>query len=325
MEPILNPKNSRLTVFPIQNKELWELYKKQQSAFWKAEEIDFSSDREHFEKLNENEQLFIKMVLAFFASSDGIVNFNLRERFLNEIQIMEAQVAYAWQMMMEGIHGEVYSLMLDNIISDEKEKERLFNAIKTIDSVKLMSDWALKWIKSDLSFGHRVVAYCVVEGIMFQGMFASIFWLKKYKSSGVLFMPGLTGSNELISRDEGMHKDFGVMIFNLLENKPDKNEIYEIIKEGVSVSEKFIIESLPCKLIGINEENMREYIKYVADRLCVELGYSKIWNIKNPFAFMDTIGSMVKTNFFEKRETGYQSAFISTNKPKNTLELTDDF
>lgn len=325
MEPILNPKNSRFTVFPIQYPQVWALYKKQESAFWKAEEIDFSADREHYEKLNENEKLFIKMVLAFFASSDGIVNFNLRERFLNEIQIMEAQLAYSWQMMMEGIHGEVYSLMLDSIIKDEKEKEKLFNAIQTVPSIRLMSEWALKWIKSDSSFGCRVVAYCVVEGIMFQGMFASIFWLKKYKSSGTLFMPGLTGSNELISRDEGMHKDFGVVIFKLLENKPSKDDVYAIIKEGVSIAEKFINESLPCRLIGMNSDNMSEYIRYVADRLCVELGYAKIWVAKNPFPFMDTIGATVKTNFFEKRETGYQSAFQGNNRPKNVLELTTDF
>jgi ribonucleotide reductase beta subunit family protein with ferritin-like domain len=324
LEYILNPINSRFTVFPIKHHNLWELYKKQQAAFWKAEEIDFSLDREDFEKLNDNEKLFIKMILAFFASSDGIVNFNLRERFLKEIQIMEAQIAYSWQMMMENIHGEVYSLMLDNVISDKDERENLFNALQTVNSVKLMGDWALKWVKSDKNIGCRVVAYCVVEGIMFQGTFAAIFWLKKYKASGKLFMPGLTGSNELISRDEGMHKDFGVEIFKMIENKPKKEEIYEIIKEGVEIAEKFSVESLPCKLIGMNQENMCSYIKYVADRLLVELGYEKLWGAKNPFPFMETIGCVVKTNFFEQRVTEYQSAH-TISKPKNVLELTDDF
>ena len=324
VETILNPANSQFTIFPIKYHALWDLYKKQQRAFWKAEEIDFSSDRDDFEKLNDNEKLFIKMILAFFASSDGIVNFNLRERFLQEIQIMEAQVAYGWQMMMENIHGEVYSLMLDNVIADPEEKERLFNAVSTVNTVKLMSDWALKWVKSDKSFGHRVVAYCVVEGVMFQGTFAAIFWLKKYKSSGTLFMPGLTGSNELISRDEGMHKDFGVEIFKLLENKPRKEEVYEIVKEGVEIAQKFSVDALPCKLIGMNQKDMCVYIQYVADRLVVELGYEKIWGSKNPFPFMETIGSTVKTNFFEKRETAYQSAHV-VSKNSNVLELTDDF
>lgn len=324
IEPILNPANARFTVFPIKYHSLWQLYKKQQIAFWKAEEIDFSSDREHFEKLSDNEKLFIKMILAFFAGSDGIVNFNLRQRFLQEIQIMEAQIAYTWQMMMEGIHGEVYSLMLDNIISDKTEKDKLFNALTEIDAVKLMGDWALKWVQSEKSFGHRVVAYCVVEGVMFQGTFAAIFWLKKYKASGTLFMPGLTGSNELISRDEGMHKDFGVEIFKLLENKPKKEEVYEIVKEGVDIAQKFSIESLPCKLIGMNQNDMCVYIQYVADRLLVELGYEKLWKVKNPFPFMETIGSTVKTNFFEKRETSYQSAH-TVSKNSLTLELTDDF
>lgn len=324
-EPILDEKNSRFTCFPIQYQSIWNLYKKQQSAFWKAEEIDFSQDRDHFEKLNENEKHFIKMILAFFACADGIVNFNLRERFLNEIKIMEAQIAYGYQMMMENIHGEVYSLMLDNIISDSKEKQFLFNAVKEIESIKAMSDWALKWVSSNRSFGCRVVAYCVVEGIIFQGTFASIFWLKKYKSSGKLFMPGLTNSNELIARDEGMHKDFGVEIFNLLVNKPNQNEVFEIVKEGVILAKTFMKDSLPCKLIGMDQNDMCQYLEYVGDRLLVELGYFKYWNAKNPFSFMDTIGSTVKTNFFEKRESGYQSAYTGENTKMSRLELSSDF
>lgn len=324
-EPILDEKNSQFTCFPIRYHSIWNLYKKQQSAFWKAEEIDFSQDRSDFEQLNENEKHFIKMILAFFASSDGIVNFNLRERFLNEIKIMEAQIAYGFQMMMENIHSETYSLMLDNIVSDSKEKSRLFNAVKEIDSIRLMSDWALKWVSSNRSFGCRVVAYCVVEGIIFQGTFASIFWLKKYKSSGRLFMPGLTNSNELIARDEGMHKDFGVEIFNLLINKPSSNEVLEIVKEGVDLAKVFMIESLPSKLIGMDQIGMIKYLEYVGDRLLVELGYIKFWNSKNPFAFMDTIGVHVKTNFFEKRESGYQSAFSNGNNKLSKLVLTNEF
>jgi ribonucleoside-diphosphate reductase subunit M2 len=324
-EPILDEKNSRFTCFPIEYPSIWNLYKKQQSAFWKAEEIDFSQDKDDFEKLNENEKHFIKMILAFFASSDGIVNFNIRERFLNEIKIMEAQIAYAYQMMMENIHGEVYSLMLDNIISDSKEKETLFNAVKEIESIKQMSDWALKWVVSDKSFGCRVIAYCVVEGIIFQGTFAAIFWLKKYKSSGRLFMPGLTNSNELIARDEGMHKDFGIEIFSLLKNKPDQKEVFEIVNEGVKLAKTFSRESLPCKLIGMNQDDMCLYLEYVGDRLLVELGYSKFYNVKNPFLFMDTIGIMVKTNFFEKRESGYQSAFSVNNNKMKELILLKEF
>ena len=297
------------------------------AAFWKAEEVDLSRDREDFEKLTPNEQQFIKMTLAFFAASDGIVNFNLRERFLKEVQIPEAQIVYTWQMMMENIHGEVYSLMLDNIITDPQERERLFNAVKTVDSVRLMSDWALKWIKSDRSFGCRVIAYCVVEGVMFQGTFASIFWLKKFKGSGTLFMPGLIYSNQLISRDEGMHKDTGVEIKNLLKFPPSRKEAEEIVKEGVEVAKNFSIESLPCKLIGMNQESMCQYIEYIADRLLVELGYSKLWNSKNPFPFMDTIGLPVKGNFFELREGNYQSATTlnSSKINRNCLDLSEDF
>lgn len=324
-EPILDEKNSRFTCFPIQYKSLWDLYKKQQSAFWKAEEIDFSQDREDFEKLNENEKHFIKLILAFFASSDGIVNFNLRERFLNEIKIMEAQIAYAYQMMMENIHGEVYSLMLDNIISDSKEKDKLFNAVREIESIKQMSNWALKWVVSDKSFACRVIAYCVIEGIIFQGTFASIFWLKKYKSSGRLFMPGLTNSNELIARDEGMHKDFGIEIFNLLQTKPTQEEVYEIVSEGVELAKTFSRESLPSKLIGMNQNDMCLYLEYIGDRLLVELGYLKMYNSKNPFQFMETIGSIVKTNFFEKRESGYQSAFSLSNYKMKKLVLDPEF
>jgi len=309
MEPILNEENSRFTTYPIQYKGLWDLYQKQLSSFWKPQEVDLSKDYDDFMELNKDEQHYIKRILAFFAASDGIVNFNLSKRFLQEIKIMEATTCYTFQMMMENIHGEMYSLMLDNLIKDSYEKEHLFNSIKSVESVKSLSDWAMEWIDSDLSFAHRVIAFAVVEGIFFSGAFASIFWIKRYKSNGRLFLQGLVKSNEFIARDEGMHVDFACEIYKLLKDKLDKDIVYKIIDNGVKVAKNFMDDALPIRLIGMNSLSMGEYLEYVADRLIVELGYKKYYNITNPFTFMETIGMLGKTNFFESRESAYSSAF----------------
>ncbi len=324
MEPILDDANSRFTIFPIKYHNIWELYQKQLSSFWKPQEIDFSKDYEDFLELNEEEKFFIKRILAFFAASDGIVNFNLSKRFLQEIKIMEAITCYTFQMMMEGIHGETYSLMLDNLVKDPIEKDYLFNSIKKVESIKLLYDWAVEWIESDLSFAHRVIAFTVVEGIFFSGAFASIFWLKRYKSNGRLFLQGLVKSNEFIARDEGMHVKFGCEIYKLLENKLSKDVVYKIIDNGVKVSKNFMNDALPVRLIGMNNDIMNQYIECVADRLLIDLGYKKYYNSTNPFSFMETIGMMGKTNFFESRPTEYQSAYNNEND-KNFKTFEDDF
>jgi ribonucleoside-diphosphate reductase beta chain len=323
-EPICNEENRRFTLFPIKYHSLFELYKKQLSAFWKAEEIDFSNDYNDYLQLSDDEKHFIEMNLAFFAASDGIVNFNLSTRFLQDVKIIEAQVAYTYQMMMENVHSEVYSLMLDNIVRDPVKKEYLFNSIETVKSVKMMADWAFKWIHSDKSFAHRVIAFAVIEGIFFSGAFASIFWIKKYKASGRRFLDGLIKSNEFIARDEGLHTEFACAIYSLLENKLPFEEVKSIVSEGVEVAKNFVNDALPVRLIGMNEESMRNYIEYVADRLLVVLGYKKVYNKTNPFSFMETIGMLQKTNFFETRPTEYQSAHVF-NKDSKIDYSNEDF
>lgn len=323
-EPILDESNSRFTMYPIQYQGLWDLYQKQLSSFWKPQEIDFSKDYEDFVELSADEQHYIKRVLAFFAASDGIVNFNLSKRFLQEIKIMEAITCYTFQMMIEGIHSETYSLMLDNLIKDPTEKDHLFQSIKTVESVKKLGDWAMHWIESDLSFAHRVVAFAVVEGIFFSGAFASIFWLKRYKSNGRLFLQGLVKSNEFIARDEGMHVQFACEIYKLLETKLSKEAVFEIIDDGVRVAKIFMKDALPIRLLGMNSESMEQYIECVADRLSMDLGYKKMYNTPNPFVFMETIGMLGKSNFFESRPTDYQSAFNQDNKRTTNLETFDD-
>ena len=326
MEPILDPSNARFTIYPIRYQKVWDLYMQQLAAFWKAQEIDFSNDKHDFDQLNEGEQHFVKRVLAFFAASDGIVNFNINDRFLQDVQITEARVAYTFQMAMENIHGESYSLMLDNIVRDKAEKEFLFNAIETIPSVKMMSDWAMKWIKSELSFAHRLIGFAVVEGVFFSGAFASIFWMKKYKGSGKLFMQGLVKSNEFIARDEGLHTIFACTLYELLVHKLSYKDVLEIVVEGVDIANTFMTDALPIRLIGMNEEQMHTYIKYVADVLLVNLGYEKYYKVQNPFIFMETIGMLQKTNFFESRPTEYQSAHIfNKDKDPNKFEISDDF
>lgn len=323
-EPILDESNSRFTMYPIQYQGLWDLYQKQLSSFWKPQEIDFSKDYEDFVELSTDEQHYIKRVLAFFAASDGIVNFNLSKRFLQEIKIMEAITCYTFQMMIEGIHSETYSLMLDNLIKDPTEKDHLFQSIKTVESVKKLGDWAMHWIESDLSFAHRVVAFAVVEGIFFSGAFASIFWLKRYKSNGRLFLQGLVKSNEFIARDEGMHVQFACEIYKLLQTKLSKEAVFTIIDDGVKVAKIFMKDALPIRLLGMNSESMEQYIECVADRLSMDLGYKKMYNTPNPFVFMETIGMLGKSNFFESRPTDYQSAFNQDNKRTTNLETFED-
>ena len=323
IEPLLDEANERLTVFPIVYTDIWDCYKIQESAFWKAEEIDFTDDRDDFEtKLSKDEQYVVKMILAFFAGSDGLVNLNLRKRFLNDIKIMEAQIAYSFQMMMEGIHGEVYSLMLDNIIQDPIEKEQLFNAIKTVDSVRLITEWGYKWIDSDKSFGYRLIAFAIVEGVFFSSSFATIFWLKKFRAGGKKFMNGLIKSNDFISRDEGLHTNFACLLYSHIKNKISQDDVYTMIEEALVISKIFAEETIKCQLLGLNSTEMGKYLEYICDRLLVALGYKKKYMTNNPFDFMETIGLNKKTNFFEARPTEYQSAYNNNN---NKLELVEDF
>lgn len=333
-EPILDPKNRKFTA-PVNPKYtgVWANYKSQMASFWKVEEVDFSNDWTDFTSLNANEQHFIEMILAFFAASDGIVNFNLSERFIKDVQICEAIYAYQFQEMMENVHAEVYAKMLENLIKDLDKREYLFNAIKTVPSVKLMADWAFKWIESSKNYAARVVAFAVIEGIFFCGPFAAIFWLKKYKSQkdstgkSKPFMDGLIKSNKWISRDESLHTKLACEMYKLLENKLSQTEINNIIMEGVEISKNFITDAIPVKLIGMNDTLMCDYIEYIADILSAMLGYKKIYGKKNPFKFMETIGLADKTNFFETRPTEYQDAHVMnvSNGTKNDVKINDDF
>lgn len=320
-EILLNPENNRLTVYPIKYDKIWEMYKFQQAAFWTAEEIDFSNDYNHFEKLSDNEKHFIKMVLAFFAASDTIVNINLGERFIREVQIREAIITYTYQMMMESVHSEVYSLMIDNIIRDSDEKLKLLNAITEYPCISKKAYWAQQWIESDAPFAQRLIAFAIVEGIFFSGSFCAIFWIKKKN-----LMPGLCDSNELIARDEGMHTDFAILLYSMILTKVDETIVHQMIIDAVNTEKEFICESLPCSLLGMNSELMAEYIKFVGDRLLSQLGYSKIWNIKCPFDFMESISMEGKTNFFESRPTQYQKASVlNKSSSENHFLTTDDF
>ena len=300
-EPLLTENDNRYVMFPIVDADIWKMYKKQMDCFWRAEEIDLSKDIKHWSTLTDNEQHFVKHILAFFAASDGIVLENLGQRFMNEVQLSEARAAYGFQIMMENIHSETYSLLIDTLVKEEREKTKLFEAINNFPCIKKKADWAIKWINDKRSsFATRLIAFACVEGIFFSGAFCSIYWLKK---GGI--MPGLTFSNELISRDEGMHTDFAVLLFSKLEKKPKRAKILEIFKEAVSIEKEFICEALPCKLIGMNSKLMSQYIEFVADRLVVQLGYNKIYKTENPFDFMEMISLEGKTNFFEKRVGDY--------------------
>ena len=320
-EPILKENPNRFVLFPIQHNDIWEMYKKQEASIWTAEELDLSPDLVDWEsKLNDDERFFIKHVLAFFAASDGIVNENLAENFLSEVQYTEAKFFYGFQVMMENIHSETYSLLIDTYIKDTKEKNYLFNAIETFEPVKKKADWAMRWIDNG-SYAERLVSFAAVEGIFFSGSFCSIFWLKKRG-----LMPGLTFSNELISRDEGLHCDFACMLYNNhLVNKLPKEQVQKIIADAVEIEKEFVTESLPVRLIGMNSDLMSQYIEFVADRLLTELGNNKIYNTSNPFDFMDMINLQGKTNFFEKRVGEYQKAGVLNNENNTTFSLDSDF
>ncbi|KAG9045597.1 Ribonucleotide-diphosphate reductase (RNR), small subunit [Tulasnella sp. UAMH 9824] len=312
-EPLLKESKRRFVLFPIQYKEIWQMYKKAEASFWTAEEMDLSKDLHDWEnKLNDNERHFISHVLAFFAASDGIVNENLVERFSNEVQAAEARCFYGFQIMMENIHSETYSLLIDTYIKDQAEREYLFDAIDTIPCIKKKADWALEWITDkDSTFGERLVAFAAVEGIFFSGAFASIFWLKKRG-----LMPGLTFSNELISRDEGMHTDFACLLFSHLRKRPHPDTVELIITQAVKIEQEFLTDALPCSLIGMNATLMKQYIEFVADRLLVALGNPKYYGSTNPFDFMDMISLQGKTNFFEKRVSDYAKAGVHATAAK---------
>ena len=318
-EPLLTENPNRFVMFPIEHDDIWKSYKQMMDCFWRAEEIDFSKDLKHWQTLNEKEQYFIKMILAFFAASDGIVLENLGARFLTEVQLPEARATYGFQLMMENVHSEVYSLLIDTYIKDSVEKSKLFNALDNFPCIKKKADWALKWIEDpDSSFAIRLVAFAAVEGIFFSGSFCSIYWLKKRG-----LMPGLTFSNELIARDEGMHTDFAVLLFNKLVNKPDDTVIYDLIKDAVRIEKEFICEALSCKLIGMNAKLMSQYIEFVADRLLVQLGFNKVWNTGNPFDFMEMISLSGKTNFFEARVGEYSLSSDTKSAEAFSMEGVD--
>lgn len=324
-EPLLDSRNNRLTVFPI-NKlatNIWKLYKEQIDSFWRPEEIDFTEDSDAFKELSKEEQYFIKNILAFFASSDGIVNLNLREKFLNEIQMTEVVIAYGYQMMMENIHGEVYSLMLQNIIENESEREKLFKAVHEINSIKLMADWALNWSNSKTSLAHRIVAFAAVEGIFFSGSFASIYWLRQKKVGCKKMMKGLFESNRFIARDEGIHCKFACEVYKLIVNKLPQSEIYKIISEAVNISILFMNEAITCDMIGMNQSLMSQYIKYTGDYLLDLLGYKKKYHVENPFQFMESISLMNKSNFFELRPSEYHTGFNENNKNSKFVFVED--
>jgi ribonucleotide reductase beta subunit family protein with ferritin-like domain len=320
-EILTSDEEKRFVIFPIKHELFWNMYKKAQANFWTAEELDLTKDISDYNNLSNDEKHFLNSILAFFAASDGIVNENLVERFCREVKILEATFFYGFQIAMENIHSETYSLLIDTYIKDFTLKNKLLNAIDTIPSVKKKADWALKWISDKSEFNKRVIAFACVEGIFFSGAFCSIFWLKKRG-----LMPGLCHSNELISRDEGMHTEFAVLMHHSLNNKCSDKEIYEIITEAVDIEKEFITESLPCKLIGMNNDLMAQYIEYVSDRLLVTLGLKKIYNVPNPFDWMETISIQGKTNFFEKRVGEYSNAANpNADADANDFELDEDF
>jgi len=306
-------------MFPIQDQSIWQMYKKQVDCFWRAEEIDLSKDMNHWESLNDDERSFLSSILAFFAASDGIVLENLAQRFMGEVQLAEARAFYGFQIAMENIHSQTYSLLIDSYIKNTEEKDKLFNAITHYPCIKKKADWAQKWIHDNRStFATRLVAFACVEGIFFSGAFCSIYWMKKRG-----LMPGLTFSNELISRDEALHTEFAVLLYSKLVKKMGKARIHEIIKDAVEIESDFICDALPCRLIGMNSQLMTQYIQFVADRLVVQLGYDKIYNVANPFDWMELISLEGKTNFFEKKVGDY--ALANKTKSEDVFEFTADF
>ena len=320
-ELLLSEEEQRYVIFPIKYDKVWEMYKKAEANFWTAEELDLSKDLKDFNtKMTDNERYFIENVLAFFAASDGIVNENLGERFYNEVQIQEAKFFYGFQIAVENIHSETYSLLIDTYVKDNIKKNKLLNAIDTIPSIQKKAKWAMKWINDKSStFGTRVIAFAAVEGIFFSGSFCSIFWLKKRG-----LMPGLCHSNELISRDEGLHTEFAVLIYSMLKNKPSEEIIIQIIQEAVDLEKEFITESLPCNLIGMNMDLMKQYIEYIADFWLAKLGINKVYHTPNPFDFMEMISLQGKTNFFEKRVGEYANV-AKSKQNENVFDLNEDF
>lgn len=304
-EPILIESKNRFVLFPIQNQAIWEMYKKHVASFWTAEEIDLSDDYKHWKTLTKDEKHFIKSVLAFFAASDGIVLENLCSNFINDVQLPEARCFYGFQAAMENIHSETYSLLIESYIKDETEKNRLFNAMDEVPCIKAKADWALKWMHEDAAFIQRLVAFACVEGIFFSGSFCALFWLKKRG-----LMPGLTFSNELISRDEGLHTDFACLLYRQAKHKLSDKVVHDIVRSAVESEKYFICEALPVNLIGMNAEYMATYIEFVADRLLHALGHPKIWRSKNPFEWMEMISLQGKTNFFERRVGEYAKAGV---------------
>jgi ribonucleotide reductase beta subunit family protein with ferritin-like domain len=318
-EPLLAPNDNRFVMFPIEHQDIWEMYKKQVDCFWRAEEIDLSKDVDNWNSLNPEERQFISMILAFFAASDGIVLENLAVRFMSDVQVSEARAFYGFQIAMENIHSQTYSLLIDTYIKDHEEKSRLFCALEHFPCIKKKGDWAQKWIGDNRSsFATRLVAFACIEGIFFSGAFCSIFWMKKRG-----LMPGLTFSNELISRDEALHTEFAILLYKKLQKKVSKTKIYEIIKEAVEIEIEFICEALPCRLIGMNSTLMTQYIQFVADRLALQLGYDKIYGVSNPFDFMELISIESKTNFFERRVSDY--ALAEKTKTDDMFEMNADF
>jgi ribonucleoside-diphosphate reductase subunit M2 len=309
-EPLLTPSTKRFVLFPIQYPEIWSMYKKAEASFWKVEEVDLSKDMNDWNRLTDNERHFIETILAFFAASDGIVNENLVERFSSEVQVPEARAFYAFQMFIETIHNEMYSSLIDTYVRDPERKAHLFNALETVPSIRKKADWALRYISDEEStFATRLVAFAVVEGLFFSGSFAAIFWLKKRG-----LMPGLTFSNELISRDEGLHTDFACLLFHHLNKRPSQAKIHEIVASAVDIEKEFFADALPVHLIGMNAKLMDTYIEYTADRLLVALGCARLYDVKNPFDFMELISLQGKTNFFEKKVGEYQMAGVMQDR-----------
>jgi ribonucleoside-diphosphate reductase subunit M2 len=319
LSPLLNESKDRYVMFPIKDNDIWKMYKKQVECFWRAEEIDLSHDMKDWYRLTDEEKHFITMILAFFAASDGIVLENLAARFMGEVQLAEARAFYGFQIAMENIHSETYSLLIDSYVKDENEKTRLFQAIENFPCIQKKADWAIHWMNDQSSdFATRLVAFACVEGIFFSGAFCSIFWLKKRG-----LMPGLTFSNEFISRDEALHTEFAVLLYNKLNAPLNQSLIHKIISEAVEIETEFICDALPCRLIGMNSEMMRKYIQFVADRLCVQLECSKIYNTKNPFEFMEMISLESKTNFFESRVSDY--ALAEKKRDNDVFDMDANF
>tara|TARA_B100000902_G_C27306545_1_gene915847 strand:+ start:1720 stop:2694 length:975 start_codon:yes stop_codon:yes gene_type:complete len=318
-EPLLTEDENRFVMFPIIHDDIWKMYKKSVECFWRTEEIDMSKDMAHWKTLTEQEQFFIKMILAFFAASDGIVIENLGMRFMSEVQISEARAFYGFQIAMENIHSETYSLLIESYIKDKEEKHKLFNAIDNFPCIKKKADWSIKWINDKrANFASRLLAFACVEGIFFSGAFCSIYWLKKRG-----LMPGLTFSNELISRDEALHTEFAVLLYKKLQKQLKKSRVHEMIKEAVEIEKEFITDALPCRLIGMNSTLMCQYIEFVADRLVLQLGYEAIYNATNPFDFMEMISIEGKTNFFEKRVGEY--ALATKDKDETVFDMDGAF